>query len=402
MILRGKKAILCITLALQILVLFNFHPARCQANQPHIQALEPIQVGFPKFRDDLGFKLLALAIRRNLSYLERLDPDHVFFYGPDQIACHRVIDTQMLFLKILSSRQPLEQLNKEIRRRFKIYRAAGTGSDRKVLFTGYYEPVYDAALKPNDIYKYPIYRKPRDLVRVDLSLFDAKYGNESIVARIKNNQVLPYYTRFEIEIEKVLEGKNLEIAWLKDPMDVYLLHIEGAGRLKLPGGQTILVSYDTSNGRPYRSFGKYLLENGLLTRSELSIKRIRQYLSRHPAALTAILRHNDSYVFFKQVREGPLGSIDVPLTGGRSLALDAALFPKGALAFMSSKKPVVNRQGEIAGWSKFSRFVLNQDTGYSIKGPGRADLFWGNDHKAETIAWRFTQQGDLYILIKKP
>jgi membrane-bound lytic murein transglycosylase A len=199
-----------------------------------------------------------------------------------------------------------------------------------------------------------------------------------------------------------LAGNSLEIAWLKDPMDVYLLHIEGAGRLTLPDGNSILINYDASNGRPYRSFGKFLIDKGYLARSDLSIDKIRKYLASHPEIRKTVLSHNESYTFFKQVEEGPLGNLNVPLTKGRSLALDDGLFPKGALAFMRSKKPNFNmKSGKVSGWKDFSRFVLNQDTGSAIKGPGRADLFWGNGQKAKTAAWQFKQDGDLYFLLKK-
>ena len=350
----------------------------------------------------MNFKLLSLAIRRNLSYLKRLDPQKVFHYGPHPIRCRQIFDTQTSFLKIISKKQNEDRFNREIRKRFRVYRVSGRPSNKKVLFTGYYEPICDARLQPDDTYKYPIYRRPDDLIEVDRSHFDKTDDRKGVFARIQDHQILPYYTRYEIEIEKVLEGKKLEIAWLKDPMDAYLLHIQGAGRLKLPGEQTILVSYDASNGRRYRSYGRFLLDEGFLTRSELSIQRVRQYLSSHPEVLKKVHEHNDSYIFFRQVQEGSLGNIEVPLTTGRSLALDAELFPKGALAFMRSKKPTINRQGKITGWSEFSRFVLNQDTGCAIKGPGRADLFWGTGQKAETAAWHFKQDGDLYMLIKKP
>jgi membrane-bound lytic murein transglycosylase A len=377
-------------------------PEQSEASQSRQTALRPIQMDYPIFQDDLNYERLSLAIRRNLSYLKRLDPQKLFYYGPHLIPCRQILDTQHLFLKMIENRPSVEQFDRDIRRYFRVYRAAGRPGDKKILFTGYYEPVFDATLEPEDPYNHPIYRRPNDLIRIDLSLFSEKYSGESIVARIQKNGVLPYYTRYQIEVEKVLAGRKLEIAWLKDPFDVYLLHIEGAGRLRLPDGRTMLVGYDGSNGRPYRSFGRYLLDKGLLSRAELSVQRIRQYLSSHPEIIDTVLCHNESYLFFKHVGEGPLGNIDVPLTNGRSLALDANLFPKAALAFISSRKPFVNAQGKVAGWSKFSRFVLNQDTGAAIKGPGRADLFWGSGGKAETAAWHFKADGDLYMLIKNP
>jgi membrane-bound lytic murein transglycosylase A len=145
-----------------------------------------------------------------------------------------------------------------------------------------------------------------------------------------------------------------------------------------------------------------MLEKGLLAREEISMQSIRWYLAEHPEIMEEVLNHNPSYVFFQASGNGPFGNIGVPLTAGRSLALDSRLFPKGALCFISCKKPVVNGRGEITGWTDFSRFVLNQDTGGAIKGSGRADLFWGSGRYAELAAGNMKHDGKLYILIKKP
>lgn len=384
----------------QVLFLVGARSAlKHEAERPE-EALKQIFASYPVFRDDMDFEYLALAIRRNISYLARLDPQKIFDYGPHQFTGKEVLLSQRSFLDLISKGLPPDQLNTEIRRQFRIYRASGRAGNSKVLFTGYHEPVFDASLTPDDTFKYPLYRKPDDLQRLDLSHFDEKFKGESIVVKIRNNRISPYYTRHQIETEKVLEGKDLEIAWLKDPIDTYLLHIEGAGRLRLPDGKTIIIGYQSSNGRPYRSFGRYLVENGLLGPGELSIKNIRRFLSGHPEILHEVLNHNESYIFFHIIEQGPLGNINVPLTVGRSLALDAKLFPKGALAFISSRKPSVNSQGKITGWTAFSRFVLNQDTGAAIKGAGRADLFFGRGSYAEAAAWHMKHYGDLYVLMK--
>ena len=132
------------------------------------------------------------------------------------------------------------------------------------------------------------------------------------------------------------------------------------------------------------------------------MQSIRRYLSEHPEILEEVLNHNPSYVFFGLMENGPFGNIEVPLTPGRSVALDSRIFPKGALCFISAEKPVIDSNDEITGWTKFSRFVLNQDTGGAIKGAGRADIFWGSDGHAELAAGHMKHDGNLYILIKKP
>ncbi|MFC1824347.1 MltA domain-containing protein, partial [Thermodesulfobacteriota bacterium] len=138
-----------------------------------------------------------------------------------------------------------------------------------------------------------------------------------------------------------------------------------------------------------------------LTREEMSMQSIRAYLSRHPEIMASILNHNPSYVFFRLLDDGPYGSLSVPLTPGRSLALNSRLFPKGALCFISTQKPVVDSRGLVKGWQRFSRFVINQDTGGAIKGAGRADIFWGSGPYAELAAGHLKHDGDLYLLVKK-
>lgn len=372
-----------------------------EAQQPE-EALRQIHLLYPEFRDDMDAGSLTLAVRRSLEYLNRLRPEAVFHYGPDDFTTKQVRDSHEAFLDLLSKGLAPDDLSREIRRGFWIYRATGGAENRRVLFTGYYEPVYEASLIPDEIFRYPLYHQPGDLVKIDLSLFNEKFKGENIVARIEGNKVLPYYSRHRIEVERVLAGKGLEMAWLRDPLDVAFLHIQGSGRLRLPDGGQILVQYQTSNGQPYRSIGRYMIEKGFLTREAMSMQAIRKYLHENPKTLDEVLDYNPSYVFFQRVESGPLGSIGVLLTPGRSVALDSRIFPAGALGFIVSQKPLLNAQGEIVGWTGFSRFVVNQDTGGAIKGAGRADIFWGSGPYAEWTAGHLRHEGELYLLIKKP
>ena len=372
-----------------------------EAKQPE-EALRRIRLFSPEFSDDMDPDSLALAVRRSVEYLDRLSPDVVFQYGPDEFTNKQVRESLEAFLDLLSKGLAPDNLSEEIRSGFRIYRASGRAGNRRVLFTGYYEPVYDASPAPDEVFRYPLYRQPDDLIRIDLSLFNEKFKEEHLIARIEDNKVVPYYSRRLIEEESVLAGKGLEMAWLKDPLDVAFLHIQGSGRLRLPDGKELLVHYRASNGRPYRSIGRYMIEKGFVKREEISMQAIRKYLTGNPEVLEDVLNYNPSYVFFQQVENGPSGSIGVLLTPGRSIALDFRIFPKGALGFIVCEKPSFNEQGEIVGWSKFTRFVVNQDTGGSIKGAGRADIFWGSGPYAELTAGHLRHEGDLYILIKKP
>ncbi len=371
-----------------------------EASKPE-EALVSVRFFPPTFQDDMDLASLRLAINRNLIYLNKISPDTVFQYGPHQFTAKQVLESQKYFLNIITENDDWGLIKKKIRDQFHVYRAAGRAGNRNVLFTGYFEPILKASLTPDETYRFPLYTVPDDLLKIELSLFSDQFKNERIVARIDGNRVVPYYTRHDIDIEKVLNGKGLEIAWLKDPIDVVFLQIQGSGRLELPDGGVLRVGYNSSNGRPYRSIGRYMIDKGFLSREEVSMQSIRRFLSDHPEEYDEILSCNPSYVFFRKLESEPLGNINVPLVPGRSLALDSALFPKGALAFISCVKPNVDQDGVITGWRKFSRFVLNQDTGGAIKGAGRADLFWGAGPYAEIAAGNMKHEGELFLLIKK-
>ncbi len=398
---KTRTFFLCALALLTLATALSCYPLRKREAQLPEEALKQVRFFFPRFDDDLDRDSLIEGVRRNLEYLNRLAPQTPFRYGSHEFSCQEVRESQEAFLGLLSRGLDPDQLNREIRKKFRVYRATGRKGSRKVLFTGYYEPIYEGKLARDELFRFPVYRLPSDLVRVDLSPFAERFKGETIVARIEGKSVQPYFSRSQIEGERTLEGKGLEIAWLKDPLDVFFLHVQGSGRIRLPDGKDLLLHYQASNGRPYRSIGKYMIEKGFLTREEMSMQAMRRYLTDHPEVRDEVLNQNPSYIFFQRVETGPWGSLGVLLTPGRSIALDPRLFPKGALGFIFSRKPLVNDRGEITGWTSFSRFVLHQDSGGAIKGAGRADLFWGSGPYAELAAGHLQHEGELYILIKK-
>ena len=364
-------------------------------------ALVPVRICYPDFKDDMDINSLKVAIEQNLKYLNRLSPETIFHYGADTFTCSQIKTAQELFLNMLMQDPDQDQLNEYIRKNFIVYRAIGQTKTGKTLFTGYFEPVLQARLNKNRIFKYPIYKKPDDLINIDLSPFGKQFRGKRIVAKIEGKKITPYYSRSQIDTLHVLDGKNLEIAWLKNPIDRFFLHIQGSGKLLLPENKTIQVGYAASNGLPYRSIGRYMFKKGYLTRDKLSMQNIRKYISQYPETADSILNHNPSYVFFRILPNGPLGNINVPLTPGRSIALDSNLFPKGALGFISCQKPIIDSKDNIVRWERFSRFVVNQDTGGAIKGAGRADIFWGSGKYARIVAGHLKHEGELYIMMMK-
>jgi membrane-bound lytic murein transglycosylase A len=357
---------------------------------------------YPNFTDDLEFEGLEYSILKSMAYLQKVPADRIYQFGPDQYDAAHLLQSLEQFMDFIRTNPSNRDLQKFIRSNYLVYQSAGRDQEGEVLFTGYYEPHLNGRLQPDDEFRFPIYALPEDLIKIDLSDFDEKYAGESIVGRYTGETVVPYYDRREIDEQNALADKAQPLAWIKDPVDVFFLQIQGSGKIFLDTGEVINVHYNGSNGRPYRSIGKLLIDEQKIPQEEMSMQKIRSYLHEHPEEMAPVLNHNPSYVFFKLEPEGPLGYLNVLLTPGRSVALDRRIFPPAALAFIQTKKPVVDSAGQIDSWADCSRFVLNQDTGGAIRGPGRADLFWGSGPYAEIAAGHLAHTGKLFFLILKP
>lgn len=355
----------------------------------------------PAFEDDLDRESLRNAISWSMDFFRRLPEDRLFEYGEDQYSTDHLIKSMETFLYLLDEAEDMEELADLVRQRFNVYQSVGLDSRGTVLYTGYYEPILEGSLVPNEKYRWPLYQRPDDLMEIDLEFFHPRFKGERIVARYDGSRVVPYFNREEIDGNGMLSGRGLEIAWLADAIDVFFLQIQGSGQIILEDGARIRVNYSASNGRPYRSIGGLLIEQGIITREEMNIPRLKEYLRENPGQREEILNYNESYVFFRVVEEGPLGNIEVPLTTGRSIATDSRLFPKGALVYISAEKPIIDNSRAIVGWVPFSRFALNQDTGGAIRGPGRVDLFWGSGEAAGIPAGHMKTEGKLYFLVEK-
>lgn len=359
------------------------------------------EISYPRFTDDMGYDGLEHSIRQSIDYLQKFPPEKTFMFDQDQYSASHMIKSLQNFLDFVHTNPSDKNLKKFIKSNFKVYKSVGKGWRKEVLFTGYYEPFLQGSLQKTEEYRYPILARPEDLLSIDLSAFSKKYEGEKIVGRYTQQTIVPYYDRREIEQEGVLEGKIEVLAWVKDPVDLFFLQIQGSGRIFLNSGQSLNVHYHETNGQPYRSIGKLLIEQEKIPKSEMSMQKIREYLRDHPEEVNDILNYNPSYVFFKTEEDGPLGFLEVKLTPGRSIAVDRRLFPLPALAFIKTQKPIIDGSGQITRWVDFSRFVVSQDTGGAIRGPGRSDLFWGNGMYAEIAAGHMQHKGNLYFLVLK-
>lgn len=372
-------------------------PAVAEVRHPLVK-LSPS--AYPVFTDDMNYEGLDNSIKMSLAYLGRVPKDRAFVFGTDSYSASHMIRSMEYFQKIIQSRPSSESINEMIRKDFIVYRSFGEEASGKVLYTGYYEPIIKGSLKETPEYRCPIYSRPDDLVTINLSAFSPKYPNDTLIGRYAGQSVVPYYDRKTIENREIF--KNRALAWVKDPVDVFFLHIQGSGKIVLDNGRVLNVNYHVTNGHPYRSIGKLLIDQGKIPRSEISMQSIRAYLKNNPQDMEDVLNHNPSYVFFKFEKDGPLGSLNVPLTPGRSIAVDRKIFPQSALMYVKAQKPVVTENGQLSKWEEFERFALNQDTGGAITGPGRADIFWGNGAYAELAAGHLQHLGDMYFMILTP
>lgn len=356
--------------------------------EPTLALLSADQI--PPLVDDLDRRSLKTVLQQSLSALEQRPDSQAFSFGQKQISVGRVRDSLGTFLALLD--QPGD-LALEVRREFDLYRAT-----TPVLFTGYHEPELQGSFIRTERYRYPLYRRPTDLVKVDVSQFTTQLFPQDVYGRVANGGLVPYFSRAQIDGQRMLAPQHKELVWLDDPVERFFLHIQGSGKIRLPDGTWFRVGYTASNGWPYRSIGKMLLSQGKLRPGEASAQGIRHYLRRHPAEQNQILFHNRRYIFFRVVSAGPLGSLGVPLTPGRSIAIDPNWYPPGAVGFIRTTKPHLKENGQVS-WQPFSRFVALQDRGAAITGPGRADIYWGSGPQPE--AGLMAQRGELYIFLKK-
>jgi membrane-bound lytic murein transglycosylase A len=325
-----------------------------EAPQPHLMDLTAL----PGWQDDASQYALP-ALLASCGVIETVSSDHALGVGGSPTEwtepCAAITQTH--------DEAALKQI---LRTRFI---ALDPGAGTSALVTGYYEPELDGSRTKDSAHPFPLYRLPPDPTRYDRAQIDAG----------------------------ALKGKKLELLWVSDRIEAFFLQVQGSGRVRLQDGEVVRVGFAGTNERPYVSIGKAMVDAGIMTKEEASLQSIRAYLNAHPDEIDGWLRKNPRYVFFKESKAGadagPMGALHVPLTPGRSIAVDPAFVPLGLPVWLDTTQPVTN--------APLQRLVVAQDKGSAIKGPGRIDLFWGAGQEAEAMAGPMRQQGTYWVIVPR-
>ncbi len=358
-------------------------PLKSSPKLPVLQQLKvaPEDVGLDAllFRSQADRTALIRSIDRSLSYLNSDAAERAYDRYPiTGIRLDRVRRSLKRFKTLVQTAKTPESLRQQVQAEFFFYQASGKDGQGSVGFTGYFEPVYAASLKPTAEYRYPLYRRPSDF----------------------ESWSRPHPTRLQLEGKDGLQAskgklRNSELVWMNDRLQAFLVQVQGSARLSLTDGRTMAIGFDGNTDYPYVGIGKEMVKDGKFKLEELTLPKLTQYLQNNPAELDEYLPRNNRFVFFRNT-QGALatGSLGVPVTANRSIATDKKLMPPGALALIDTELPNDQLQPERVG-----QFVLDQDTGGAIVGPGRVDVFMGTGDGAKAGLVRST--GKLYYLVLK-
>ena len=276
---------------------------------------------------------------------------------------------------------------------FRPWAATNPDGSRNGLVTGYYEPLLNGSRQRNAKATVPVFGPPDDLIVVELADLYPELKHMRLRGRLDGRKLVPYYSRAELESR---ESKRSPILWVDDPIDFFFLQIQGSGQVRLPDGSRIRLNYADQNGHPYRSIGKWLLDQGQLKPGEASMQGIKAWASANPSRRNELLNTNPSVVFFRELAadgSGPPGALAVPLTPERSIAVDPRHIPLGAPVWLSTTRP--NSEQAL------TRLMLAQDTGGAIRGVVRADFYWGTGDEAGAQAGKMRQQGRMWVLLPR-
>ena len=267
------------------------------------------------------------------------------------------------------------------------------------LLTGYYEPVLAGSRTAEGPFRIPVYRRPPDLVNLVREEERGALADGLTHARkTADGSVVPYATRAEIE-DGALAGQGLELIWLADPVDTFFMHVQGSGRIRLPDGTTLRVTYDGKNGHPYTSIGRVLIDAGHFAPEDMTLAALKTWLAADPDRGRKVMQENRSFVFFRELareEDGPLGGLEIPLSDGRSLAVDTGFHVLGTPVYVSA--PTLKPGGAADG---FQRLMIAQDVGSAIRGAERGDIYFGSGDEAGRLAGATKHPGRFFVLVAR-
>ena len=321
---------------------------------------------------------LLEAISNSLNYMAK--PSSQKFYPYGGITHEHAVRTLQELKKLVASGLSPQQMNTVLREKFDTYISVGCDNQGTVLFTGYYTPIFDGSTIRTDRYQYPLYKSPNDLLKGPDGTILGQKGTDG--------QIRQYPSREDIQKSNILAGN--ELVWLSDPFEVYIVHVQGSAKIRMPGGQIETVGYAAHNGWEYQSIRQKMIADGKFTEKNINMKAMIDYFKAHPDEVDMYVNKNPRFVFFKSEEGDPRGSLNESVTPFRTIATDKTIYPRAMFAFVAVDidKPI--------------GFALDQDTGGAIRAAGRCDVYMGVGDHAGELAGKTYREGQLYYLFIKP
>jgi membrane-bound lytic murein transglycosylase A len=320
---------------------------------------------------------LLEAINHSLNYLAK--PSSRKFYPYGGITHEQAVKTLQELKTLVASGMSPAQLNTILREKFDTYISVGCDNQGTVLFTGYYTPILDGSLTRTDRFRYPLHKSPASLV---------KGPDGAILGRKEpDGRIGKYPSRQDLHQSELLAG--LELIWLSDPFEVYIVHVQGSAIIRMPDGKIETIHYDAHNGWDYVSIVPKMIAEGKISRKGISLKALIDYFKAHPNEVDLYVNENPRFVFFRREEGKPRGSINEPVTPFRTIATDKSIYPRAMFAFAA-----VDLERPIG-------FALDQDTGGAIRAAGRCDVYMGVGDRAGELAGGTYREGQLYYLFLK-
>ena len=389
------KIIFCLLLIVVFLV-----PAGCQKRPPAVLTVHPVpqkdyyrplppgELALRKIVDPgqipdytkacSDTEGLQEAIANSLNYLAK--PSSKKFYPYGGITYEQAVRSLQELKKLVAAGLSPRQMNSALRERFDTYISVGCDDQGTVLFTGYYTPIFDGSPVRTDRFKYPLYKPSADLLKGADGTILGQRGPDGRISK--------YPSREEIQKSNVLAGN--ELVWLSDPFEVYIVHVQGSAKIRLPDGRIETVAYAAHNGWEYQGIVQKMMADGKFAGKNVNLRAMIDYFKAHPDEVDMYVNKNPRFVFFRSQESEPRGSLNEPVTPLRTIATDKSIYPRAMFAFAA-----VELDTPVG-------FVLDQDTGGAIRAAGRCDVYMGVGDKAGELAGGTYREGNLYYLFIKP